>query len=67
MSLSPVGCTDAVGQFEDAGLHPAMLENVRLCGYKVPTPIQAYVLPSVFKNTDIIGIAQTGMSEHSYI
>jgi len=39
-----------------------MLRNVQLCRYKVPTPIQAYVLPSVFKNTDIIGIAQTGKS-----
>ena len=47
-------------QFEDAGLHPVMLKNIELCGYKVPTPIQAYVLPSVFKNIDIIGIAQTG-------
>ena len=37
-----------------------MLDNVRLCNYKVPTPIQAYVLPSVFMNTDVIGIAQTG-------
>ena len=48
-------------KFEDAGLHPVMLANVKLCGYKVPTPIQAYCLPSVFKNIDIIGIAQTGM------
>ncbi len=37
-----------------------MLANVKLCGYKVPTPIQAYCLPSVLKGIDIIGIAQTG-------
>ena len=37
-----------------------MLKNVQLCGYQRPTPIQAYVLPAVFKNTDVIGIAQTG-------
>ncbi|KAL6713458.1 hypothetical protein ACLMJK_008923 [Lecanora helva] len=49
-----------ISRFEDAGLHPAMLENVKLCRYDVPTPIQAYVLPSVFKNIDIIGVAQTG-------
>ena len=48
-------------KFEDAGLHPVMLANVKLCGYKIPTPIQAYCLPSVLKNIDIIGIAQTGM------
>ena len=37
-----------------------MLANVKLCGYQIPTPIQAYCLPSVFKGIDIIGIAQTG-------
>ena len=47
-------------QFEHAGLHPVMLANVKLCGYKIPTPIQAYCLPSVLKGIDIIGIAQTG-------
>ena len=39
-----------------------MLNNVKLCGYDVPTPIQSYVLPAVFMDQDIIGIAQTGMS-----
>ena len=38
-----------------------MLDNVKKCGYDVPTPIQSYVLPSVFRNTDVIGIAQTGV------
>lgn len=47
-------------QFEDAGLHPVMLRNIGLCGYKIPTPIQAYVLPAVFKDQDVIGVAQTG-------
>lgn len=37
-----------------------MLNNVKLCGYQIPTPIQAYVLPSVHQNADVIGIAQTG-------
>ena len=50
-----------VTKFEDAGLHPVMLANVQLCGYKIPTPIQAYCFPSVLKGIDIIGIAQTGM------
>lgn len=38
-----------------------MLENVKLCGYNNPTPIQAYCLPSVLKGIDIIGVAQTGL------
>ena len=37
-----------------------MLGNIELCQYKSPTPIQAYVLPSVLKGIDIIGVAQTG-------
>lgn len=48
--------------FDDAGLHPEMRKNVELCGFKVPTPIQAYCLPAVLGNRDVIGIAQTGMS-----
>lgn len=51
-------------KFEDAGLHPVMLDNIRLCRYNVPTPIQAYVLPSVLKGIDIIGIAQTGEAQY---
>ena len=49
-----------VTKFEDAGLHPVMLRNVALCKYEVPTPIQAYCLPSVLMGIDVIGIAQTG-------
>ena len=51
-------------KFEDAGLHPVMLDNIKLCRYNVPTPIQAYVLPSVLKGIDIIGIAQTGEAQY---
>jgi ATP-dependent RNA helicase DDX3X len=49
-------------QFEDAGLHPVMLENVKLCKYAVPTPIQAYTIPAVLTGHDVVGVAQTGMS-----
>jgi ATP-dependent RNA helicase DDX3X len=49
-----------VRKFEDAGLHPVMLENVKLAGYDVPTPIQQYCLPAVAKGYDIVACAQTG-------
>ncbi|TVY31493.1 ATP-dependent RNA helicase [Lachnellula subtilissima] len=49
-----------VRKFEDAGLHPVMLENVKLAGYTVPTPIQQYTLPAVLKGHDIVACAQTG-------
>ncbi|PVH94551.1 DEAD-domain-containing protein [Periconia macrospinosa] len=47
-------------KFDDAGLHPAMADNVRLCKYTTPTVIQAYCIPAVLTGHDVIGIAQTG-------
>ncbi|EOD46035.1 putative dead deah box RNA helicase protein [Neofusicoccum parvum] len=50
-----------VRNFEDAGLHPVMLDNVtRLCQYEMTTPIQAYTIPAVLQGHDVVGIAQTG-------
>lgn len=53
-------------QFEDAGLHPVMLANIKLCKYDVPTPIQAYCIPSVLQGQDVIAIAQTGKYLNCY-
>lgn len=39
-----------------------MLSNVKMCGYAIPTPVQAYCLPAILQGHDIIAIAQTGMS-----
>lgn len=47
-------------KFGDAGLHPVMLKNIELCGYERPTPIQAYCLPAILSNHDVIAVAQTG-------
>ena len=51
-----------IKKFQDAGLHPAMLENVQLAGYVNPTPIQQYTIPAILQGKDVVGIAQTGMS-----
>ncbi|PQE03534.1 hypothetical protein CJF31_00012079 [Rutstroemia sp. NJR-2017a BVV2] len=51
---------EPIRKFEDAGLHPVMLQNVKLAGYNVPTPIQQYCLPAVKKGHDIVACAQTG-------
>ncbi|EGC41698.1 DEAD/DEAH box RNA helicase [Histoplasma capsulatum var. duboisii H88] len=51
---------DPVKNFDDAGLHPVMRENIKLCGYKAPTPIQAYAIPAVLTGNDLIAVAQTG-------
>ncbi|KAL5002475.1 P-loop containing nucleoside triphosphate hydrolase protein [Aspergillus recurvatus] len=49
-----------IKSFDDAGLHPVMRQNIRLCGYEFPTPIQAYAIPAVLTAHDLIAIAQTG-------
>ncbi|KAL9114243.1 MAG: hypothetical protein Q9227_001665 [Pyrenula ochraceoflavens] len=49
-----------ISSFATAGLHPTMLENVGFCGYSVPTPIQAYTIPAVLTDRDVVGVAQTG-------
>ena len=51
---------EPIDNFRDAGLHPAMLRNVELAGYDVPTPIQRYCIPSISQGHDVIAIAQTG-------
>ncbi|KAL5606352.1 hypothetical protein BROUX41_002769 [Berkeleyomyces rouxiae] len=54
---SPIG---PIETFEHSGLHPAMLDNIKMMGYTTPTPIQKYVLPAVHLGRDVMGIAQTG-------
>ncbi|ORY67364.1 P-loop containing nucleoside triphosphate hydrolase protein [Pseudomassariella vexata] len=51
---------EPIRTFDTAGLHPVMLKNVELCGYKTPTPIQKYCIPAIKMGHDIIAIAQTG-------
>lgn len=52
--------TDPLLQFEDAGLHPVVLENIKLAGYVEPTPIQSYCIPPILEGKDIVAVAQTG-------
>jgi ATP-dependent RNA helicase DDX3X len=37
-----------------------MVENIDLCGYENPTPVQAYTIPAVLQSRDVIAVAQTG-------
>ncbi|KAL8722566.1 MAG: hypothetical protein Q9225_000961 [Loekoesia sp. 1 TL-2023] len=60
VNLESEASINPIINFDDAGLHPVVRRNVELCGFKIPTPIQAYCLPAVLKNLDVIGIAQTG-------
>ncbi len=47
-------------KFEDLGLLPILLKNVREAGYDTPTPIQAATVPHVLQGRDVLGCAQTG-------
>ncbi|EPS26837.1 hypothetical protein PDE_01776 [Penicillium oxalicum 114-2] len=49
-----------VREFNEAGLHPVMVENLQHCLYSWPTAIQSYCIPALHENLDVIGIAQTG-------
>ncbi|KAI9893071.1 MAG: hypothetical protein M1814_000618 [Vezdaea aestivalis] len=49
-----------VTAFANAGFHPAIMANIKLAGYLVPTPIQAYVIPTVLQGFDVVACAQTG-------
>lgn len=59
------GDSPDMSQFEDAGIHPVVLNNIHLCMYEHPTPIQAYAIPAVLKGHDIIATAQTGKRKPS--
>ncbi|CAI7578651.1 unnamed protein product [Penicillium glandicola] len=50
----------AVTEWVNFGLHPVMLDNIRLCGYEQPTAVQSYAIPAVLGNLDVIAVAQTG-------
>ncbi|KAJ6009391.1 hypothetical protein N7522_004407 [Penicillium canescens] len=49
-----------VTKWEDAGLHPVMLENISLCQYTAPTAVQSYAVPAILAGHDLISVAQTG-------
>ena len=49
-----------VENFDDAGLHPVVRENIGRCGYASPTAIQGYCIPALLAENDIVAVAQTG-------
>ena len=49
-----------VDTFEEMGLLPTFLSNVKRAGYMKPTPIQKYAIPAIMAGRDLMACAQTG-------
>lgn len=47
-------------RFSDFKVSPQVLENVKLKGYTIPTPIQDQIIAPIIEGRDAIGIANTG-------
>lgn len=46
--------------FDDSGLDPFLLNNIKKSGYNEPTPIQKTAIPIVMRGRDLMACAQTG-------
>ncbi len=46
--------------FSSFNLYPKIVQNVKMLGYKTPTPIQVEAIPPVLEGKDVMGLAQTG-------
>lgn len=46
--------------FEEAELHPKLLEAIKNIGWTAPTPVQALCLPHTLRGREVAGFAQTG-------
>ncbi|KAJ2685835.1 DEAD-box ATP-dependent RNA helicase, partial [Coemansia spiralis] len=51
---------EPIEKFEDAELEPLLLENIKLSGYTVPTPVQKWSIPFGAAGRDMMACAQTG-------
>lgn len=60
VSVKPEGIITPVSTFDDANLHSAMKDNVKLARYTVPTPVQKYSIPIITEGHDLMACAQTG-------
>jgi len=53
-------CPEGIEKFESVALDKRLKENVKLCGYSTPTPIQKFSIPCVMQKRDLMACAQTG-------
>ena len=51
---------EGINTFEDSGLDPLAISNLKLAGYSVPTPVQKHSVAIVNAGRDLMACAQTG-------
>lgn len=60
VEISGSNCPDEILSFEESGLHPRLLTNVKLAKYLKPTPVQKNAIPVILNGRDMMACAQTG-------
>ncbi|TRY75278.1 hypothetical protein TCAL_00683 [Tigriopus californicus] len=50
----------AIESFAETGLRSILLDNIKKCGYKKPTPVQKHAIPIIREKRDLMACAQTG-------
>lgn len=46
--------------FEECGFSENTLQNIKLCNYNRPTPVQKHAMPIAMAGRDLMACAQTG-------
>lgn len=60
VKLSGENAPKGAMSFDEMGLRPHLLENIKKSGYSRPTPIQKTAIPCIMAKRDLMGCAQTG-------
>lgn len=60
VDVSGVECPAPIDAFGELLSNETLLENIGLCKFATPTPIQKYSIPTVLANRDLMACAQTG-------
>jgi len=60
VDVSGVDCPAAIEAFDELLVSEALLNNIQLCNFASPIPIQKYSIPTVLADRDLMACAQTG-------
>lgn len=60
VDVSGVDCPAAIEAFDELLVSESLLNNIQLCKFSSPTPIQKYSIPTVLADRDLMACAQTG-------